>query len=166
VVPVMLTGDTRTETLIAAMRAGIHDYLVKPLDSMPLVAERVAHALELHNERRRAQQLAGFLHEANSSLRGAQAEIEQARAEIEMFNRVLEEKVATVSRRHQAARNQLDAFRDAVSVLRGELVDLASSVATLSGRMHGEGQTPTLDTELMGLLVDVRRVVKRVEALG
>lgn len=166
IVPVMMTGDVRTETLIDAMRAGIHDYLVKPLDSMPLVAERVAHALELHNERRRAHQLAGFLHEANLGLRGAQVEIEQARTEIEMFNRILEERVETESRRHQAAREQLDAFRSAMSVLRAELVDLAGTVATLSDRMHGEGQTPRVDTELMGLLVDLRRVVKQVEALG
>ncbi len=165
-VPVMMTGDTRTGTLISAMRAGIHDYLVKPLDSMPLVAERVAHALELHNERRRAQQLAGFLHEANTSLRGAQTEIEQARTEIEMFNRILEEKVETETRRRVAAKDQVEAFKSAVTVLRGELVDLAGAIAALSERMHGEGQTPRLDTELMGLLVDARRVVRRIEALG
>lgn len=167
-IPIMMTGDVRTDTLIEAIRAGVHDYLVKPFESITLVGERVSVAVELHNERRRAEQLARFLHDANKGLERARDEIDDAQQEIEMFNRVLEAKVEQRTRQHAASTSQLAGMKDAIGLISSELNELIGTVRGLSARVVGAGahETTGMEDELLRLLADIRRIAKRTDKLA
>jgi DNA-binding NtrC family response regulator len=50
---IMMTGDASVDAALAAMKAGAHDYLIKPFTEMPDDVEHVAHVVARAAERKR-----------------------------------------------------------------------------------------------------------------
>ncbi|MCF6284824.1 MAG: response regulator [Candidatus Hydrogenedentes bacterium] len=67
-VPIILTGDGRAETIIDTMRAGAFDFLIKPFVSATLQAA-VNRALDYHNALRERDELVQLLSEEREQLK-------------------------------------------------------------------------------------------------
>lgn len=88
-VPVILTGDQRPETIVETMRAGAFDYVIKPFVAAALKSA-VVRAIEHHNAIRERDQLFEMLAEERERLKvrveEATADLRQYAAQIETVN--------------------------------------------------------------------------------
>jgi len=75
-VPIILTGDGRAETIIETMRAGAFDFLIKPFVSATLQAA-VNRALDYHKVLRERDELVHLLSEEREQLKARVAEATQ-----------------------------------------------------------------------------------------
>ncbi len=80
-VPIVLTGDSNTETVIGTMRAGAFDYLTKPVDRTTLAAA-LARAFAHHTVRRERAELLGLLIKEKEQL---EARVQAATADIRQY---------------------------------------------------------------------------------
>jgi DNA-binding response OmpR family regulator len=88
-VPIILTGDTRADTIVDTMRAGAFDYLTKPFNAAALRAA-VARALEHHDAIRERDRLFDLLSEEREQLKvrvdEATRDLRQYAEQIETMN--------------------------------------------------------------------------------
>jgi DNA-binding response OmpR family regulator len=88
-VPVILTGDQRPETIVETMRAGAFDYVIKPFGAAALKSA-VVRAIEHHDAIRERDQLFEMLAEERERLKvrveEATADLRQYAAQIETVN--------------------------------------------------------------------------------
>ena len=81
VVPIILTGDASSETIIHTMRAGAFDYLTKPVNMM-IVRASISRAIAHHSVMRERAELIQLLLEEREQLR---ARVEAATADIRQY---------------------------------------------------------------------------------
>lgn len=80
-VPIILTGDGRAETIIETMRAGAFDFLIKPFVSATLQAA-INRALDYHNVLRERDELIHLLSEEREQLK---QRVEDATADLRQY---------------------------------------------------------------------------------
>ena len=92
---ILMTAHADMETLLAALHAGVYDYLVKPFDSLDDVTHKVSRALEKRGIIRENERLVEYLRQANAQIDGMNRELERQVAErtqqLEAANRRLEQ---------------------------------------------------------------------------
>jgi DNA-binding response OmpR family regulator len=93
----MMTGYASIESTVEALRLGAADYLQKPFPSLSLVAEKVRIAIENARTRFERERFLEKLREFEAELRIRDAAIARQRTEIEVFNDVLEARVAAAN---------------------------------------------------------------------
>ncbi len=80
-VPIILTGDGRAETIIDTMRAGAFDFLIKPFVAASLQAS-VNRAVDYHNVLRERNELVHLLSEEREQLK---ARVEEATTDLRQY---------------------------------------------------------------------------------
>ena len=78
---ILMTAHADMETLLAALHAGVYDYLVKPFDSLDDVTHKVSRALEKRGIIRENERLVEYLRQANAQIDGMNRELERQVAE-------------------------------------------------------------------------------------
>ncbi len=91
-VPIILTGDSASESIIAAMRTGAFDYLLKPIDLMTLrtgVGRAVAHHDALRDRARLVELLKGERDLLRERIEEATVDLRQQARHLESTNSML-----------------------------------------------------------------------------
>jgi DNA-binding NtrC family response regulator len=93
----LMTGYASIDSAVEALRLGAADYLQKPFPSLQLVAEKVRLALENARARFERERFLAQLRKFEAELRLRDAALARQRTEIEVFNDVLEVRVAAAN---------------------------------------------------------------------
>jgi two-component system, cell cycle response regulator len=91
---ILMTAYANMETVLAALDAGVYDYLIKPFDNLDDVLHKIERALEKRGILRENERLVEYLRQAN--------------AQIEGMNRDLERQVAERTRQLEEANSRLE----------------------------------------------------------
>lgn len=91
---VMMTGYSSVGSVVEALRLGAADYVEKPFPSLELVAEKVELAISNSRNRFERDQFLVRLRQFEAELKQRDAKIGEQRTEIEIFNDILEARVA------------------------------------------------------------------------
>jgi DNA-binding response OmpR family regulator len=90
----VMTGYASIDSAVEALRLGAADYVQKPFPSLQLVAEKVRLALDNAQARFERERFLAQLRAFEAELEKRHQQIDQQRTEIEIFNDVLEARVA------------------------------------------------------------------------
>jgi FixJ family two-component response regulator len=104
---IVMTAYASTSSAVDALRLGAADYLEKPFQDIDLVAEKVRLAIEHQRAEFDRARFVRRLREFEAELGKKESEVNEQRTEIEMFNEVLEARVAIATRDLQAERDEL-----------------------------------------------------------
>ncbi len=91
---ILMTAYASMETLLAAIRAGVYDYLTKPFDNLDDVLHKVGRALEKRRIVKENERLIEYLRQANT--------------QIDLMNRDLERQVVDRTRQLEDANRRLE----------------------------------------------------------
>ncbi len=122
---VVITGFVNTDSVLEALRLGADDYLLKPFESIMLVVERVKHAIAHRRTLAERQVLSDTLHTLEKSLRKSEAEAFSTRTELDLFQNVVELKIADATRELEERVAELEGQRTALRATLKELAALA-----------------------------------------
>jgi DNA-binding response OmpR family regulator len=89
-----MTGYASLDSAVEALRLGAADYVQKPFPSLQLVVEKVQIALVNVRVRMERERFANKIREFEAELQERNATIHEQRTEIEVFNDILEARVA------------------------------------------------------------------------
>lgn len=95
---IIMTAYASTESAVEALRLGATDYLEKPFQDIDLVAEKVRLAIQHHRDSFERNRLLRKLREFQAELSTKEKENSQQRTEIQMFNELLELRVAQATK--------------------------------------------------------------------
>jgi DNA-binding NtrC family response regulator len=93
----LMTGYASIDSAVEGLRLGAADYLQKPFPSLQLVAEKVRLALDNARARFERERFLAKLRQFEAELRLRDAALARQRTEIEVFNDVLEARVAAAN---------------------------------------------------------------------
>lgn len=91
---IVITGYASLDSAVEALRLGAADYVQKPFPSLQLVVEKVQIALTNVRVRMERERFANRIREFEAELQARNATIHEQRTEIEIFNDILEARVA------------------------------------------------------------------------
>lgn len=96
---IVMTAYADMESMLAAVRVGVYDYLIKPFDSLDEVAQKISRAIEKRHVVLENKQLVEYLQQANEQIDAMNRELErqvrERTAQLEDANRRLAELTIT-----------------------------------------------------------------------
>lgn len=105
---IIMTAYASTESAVEALRLGATDYLEKPFQDIDLVGEKVRLAIQHHRDAFERNRLLRKLRDFQAELDTRQKENSQQRTEIQMFNEILEARVAQATKDLQWKLNEYE----------------------------------------------------------
>jgi DNA-binding NtrC family response regulator len=98
---IVVSGTGEVDDVIAALRAGASDYLLKPVEDLAILLYAVKRALErselLQENRRHREHLEQEVRERTAELTAANSELQDLRRQLEQENEYLREEVGSVA---------------------------------------------------------------------
>lgn len=155
----VITAYASTSSAVQALRLGATDYLEKPFNDLDLVAEKVKVALENHRIGFERVRFLERLREFQAELEVKEDQVSRQRTEIEMFNEVLELRVAQATQDLRKERDELAArLGQGPSLREGEIVGAEMALMLLKDVQQRPGANVA---PLRGVL---QRVVRQLES--
>jgi FixJ family two-component response regulator len=154
----VMTGYASTQSAVEALRLGAVDYLTKPFESLPLVAEKVWRAIENNRAQHERMRLLQRLSDFQAELSQRADQVSRQRTEIEMFNEILELRVAQATSDLRRERDELLA-RMGGGASRAEAEIVGAEMALILVRDIQLADAP----EVAPLRGELQRVVRQLE---